>query len=95
MLCRLDGTQALLGVQGQLFKEPFKHFLPACRTHDVGRVLVCVSRCASTQTLVSRSQRGLPHGTVCVADAQFGGRGRGSNTWVSPDGCLAFSGFLR
>lgn len=33
----------------------------------------------------------LPDGTLCVADKQIGGKGRGGNTWTSPEGCLMFS----
>lgn len=33
----------------------------------------------------------VPPGTVCVADQQTAGRGRGSNAWFSPPGCLLFS----
>ena len=33
----------------------------------------------------------LADGSVCVADVQVSGRGRGGNTWSSPPGCLMFS----
>ena len=48
----------------------------------------------STHTLLQEA-RGLPHGTVCTARRQAGGRGRGGNAWESPEGCLMFSVLLR
>ena len=48
----------------------------------------------STSTLLESNPtltRALPAGTVCVATRQLSGRGRGSNTWVSPKGSLMFS----
>jgi biotin--protein ligase len=33
----------------------------------------------------------LPDGSVCLASTQFGGRGRGKNSWISQNGCLMFS----
>ena len=33
----------------------------------------------------------LPHGSVFLASRQYSGRGRGSNSWISQDGCLMFS----
>lgn len=37
----------------------------------------------------------LPSGLALLASHQIAGRGRGSNTWVSPAGCLQFSIILR
>jgi biotin-(acetyl-CoA carboxylase) ligase len=37
----------------------------------------------------------LPTGFVFVATQQIQGRGRGSNSWISPPGCLQFSIVLR
>lgn len=37
----------------------------------------------------------LPSGLVFLASQQVAGRGRGSNTWLSPSGCLQFSLLLR
>ncbi|KAG5575505.1 hypothetical protein H5410_055639 [Solanum commersonii] len=41
------------------------------------------------QLMINNSD--LPVGTVCVADVQLKGRGRSSNLWQSPKGCLLFS----
>mmetsp|Transcript_15638 Transcript_15638/g.27271 ORF Transcript_15638/g.27271 Transcript_15638/m.27271 type:complete len:387 (+) Transcript_15638:359-1519(+) len=45
----------------------------------------------STQSIIHDLCGGFPDGTVCVADVQTNGRGRGSNEWSSPPGCLLFS----
>lgn len=37
----------------------------------------------------------LPSHVVSIATHQIAGRGRGSNTWLSPPGCLQFSLYLR
>ncbi|PKC69024.1 class II aaRS and biotin synthetase [Rhizophagus irregularis] len=39
--------------------------------------------------------KNLPTGLVFVATQQIQGRGRGSNSWISPPGCLQFSIILR
>lgn len=33
----------------------------------------------------------LSSGTVCLADRQYAGHGRGGNVWESPEGCLCFT----
>jgi len=37
----------------------------------------------------------LPDGFLCTANYQVAGRGRGGNSWVSPEGCLLFSFVMR
>jgi len=64
------------------------------RTRTLGRELIVLSQCESTQTLLSKCQKGLPSGIVAVTDVQRGGRGRRGNAWESPEGCLMFSGYL-
>jgi len=54
-------------------------------------VLMTSAETASTQSSLQRRAGLVRDGTVFVADKQFGGRGRGSNVWSSPDGCLMFS----
>lgn len=46
---------------------------------------------SSTQSIIFENSAVLPEGTVCVADQQVSGRGRGSNEWASPPGCLMFT----
>lgn len=58
-------------------------------------VLITASTTASTQSSLQKRAGRLVHGTVFVADVQKGGRGRGGNTWESPDGCLMFSMSLK
>lgn len=57
----------------------------------VPTVLITARRTGSTQTSLQKRAGRLVDGTVFVADRQCGGRGRGGNTWESPDGCLMFS----
>ena len=48
----------------------------------------------STQTILDRNPlllTSLPSPLVCMASFQLSGRGRGSNVWLSPPGCLQFS----
>ncbi len=54
-------------------------------------VLMTSTETASTQSSLQRRAGLVRDGTVFVADKQLGGRGRGSNIWSSPDGCLMFS----
>jgi biotin--protein ligase len=58
---------------------------------SIGRVIVTAEKTTSTQSSLQKRAGRIPNGTVFVADAQVGGRGRGGNTWESPAGCLMFS----
>ncbi|KAK9893668.1 class II aaRS and biotin synthetase [Cystobasidium minutum MCA 4210] len=52
----------------------------------------------STQTVLERNptfQSVLPSGFVFLGSHQIAGRGRGTNNWLSPPGCLQFSLVLR
>ncbi|KAI0753256.1 hypothetical protein C8Q80DRAFT_1217458 [Daedaleopsis nitida] len=52
----------------------------------------------STQTLLDKNTRllsTLPPPLLSLASAQLAGRGRGSNVWLTPPGCLSFSLLLR
>lgn len=66
-------------------------FLNSLSTTRFGRFLIWSPRLPSTHDVVSHNFGELPIGTVCVADVQFKGRGRSSNVWESPRGCLMFS----
>jgi biotin--protein ligase len=62
--------------------------------------LVLISLIASNSTLPSSSRNAtllssLPHPVLSLATVQTAGRGRGSNSWLSPLGCLQFSLLLR
>ncbi|KDD73830.1 hypothetical protein H632_c1802p0 [Helicosporidium sp. ATCC 50920] len=60
----------------------------------LGRVVLQAEELPSTQTLLLDWSQRLSDGAVCVADRQGSGRGRGSNQWTSPPGCLMFSAML-
>ncbi|TFY54489.1 hypothetical protein EVJ58_g8836 [Rhodofomes roseus] len=52
----------------------------------------------STQTMLDKNTRllsSLPTPLVSLASHQLAGRGRGTNIWLSPSGCLQFSLLLR
>ncbi|CAI6001307.1 unnamed protein product [Closterium sp. NIES-64] len=70
-------------------------FFSALSTDGLGRTLLASKRLSSTHSLVSKSFETLPIGTVCISRIQYSGRGRGGNTWDSPEGCLMFSLSLR
>ncbi|KAI0037053.1 hypothetical protein K488DRAFT_39792 [Vararia minispora EC-137] len=64
----------------------------------LGEALFYGEAVTSTQTLLERNLRllsALPPPIVSVASFQLAGRGRGSNTWLSPEGCLQFSVHIR
>lgn len=51
--------------------------------------------CLSTQDVCRRlAAAGAPEGTIVVADAQSGGRGRESRRWHSPSGAGLYTSFL-
>ncbi|KZV75628.1 class II aaRS and biotin synthetase [Peniophora sp. CONT] len=53
---------------------------------------------SSTQTMLDKNPKlltSLPTPVVSLASHQLAGRGRGANTWLSPEGCLQFSLLLR
>lgn len=65
------------------------------RPAGLGRVLVTASETLSTQASLQQRAGKVPHGTVFVSDRQTGGKGRGGNTWASPEGCLMCSMSIR
>jgi biotin---protein ligase len=60
-------------------------------TKTMGRTVLYSPVLHSTQTVMQSVCNKIPRGTVCVADQQTAGRGRGKNVWYSPPGCLLFS----
>ncbi|PHT58039.1 Biotin--protein ligase 1, chloroplastic [Capsicum baccatum] len=60
-------------------------------TRRFGRLLIYSPKLSSTHDVISQNNSDLPVGSVCVADVQLKGRGRTSNVWQSPKGCLVFS----
>ncbi|KAF8500181.1 class II aaRS and biotin synthetase [Russula emetica] len=64
----------------------------------VGEALFYGEAVTSTQTMLERNPRflaSLQAPIVSLATFQLSGRGRGSNTWLSPTGCLQFSILVR
>ncbi len=56
-------------------------------TAIMGRRLVCLDQTGSTNSDAFRlAEEGAPEGTVVMADAQSGGKGRRGRTWSSPAG---------
>jgi biotin--protein ligase len=71
-------------VQSKLF--------PLLKTQELGGVVLYGPTLGSTQTLLRETLKpAAPAGLVCFTELQTGGKGRGSNTWSSPEGCLTFS----
>ncbi|KAL8144513.1 hypothetical protein V2J09_017545 [Rumex salicifolius] len=66
-------------------------YMNSLLTARFGRFLIWSLRLTSTHDVVSKKFCELPIGSVCVADFQIKGRGRSSNVWESPKGCLLFS----
>ncbi|EIN14514.1 class II aaRS and biotin synthetase [Punctularia strigosozonata HHB-11173 SS5] len=63
-----------------------------------GEALIYGEVVTSTQTMIDRNPamlNSLPSPLLSIASHQLVGRGRGSNTWLSPAGCLQFSLLLR
>ncbi|KAJ9105280.1 hypothetical protein QFC21_001648 [Naganishia friedmannii] len=61
---------------------------------NIGDVLLYGEAVTSTQTMLDKNSkvlRGLPTPFLSLATFQLSGRGRGSNQWLSPPGCLQFS----
>ncbi|KAI5464849.1 biotin-protein ligase [Mariannaea sp. PMI_226] len=64
------------------------------QAEDWGNLLMYGEVVTSTNTILERNPKllsKLPTGFTVSATTQVAGRGRGSNVWVSPAGCLIFS----
>lgn len=62
---------------------------------SVGRNVICVDRCASTNDLAREAAgEGAPHGTVIFAEEQTSGRGRRGREWVASPGAAILCSFL-
>ncbi|MCD9561133.1 Biotin--protein ligase 2 [Datura stramonium] len=68
-----------------------EEYFNSLSTTRFGRLLIYSPKLSSTHDVISQNNSDLPVGTVCVADLQLKGRGRSSNVWQSPKGCLLFS----
>lgn len=72
------------------FELSVRDLFTSLRTTTIGSTVLYGDLMPSTQELL-KQLRGLKDGTVCWAARQSNGKGRGSNTWESPPGCLLFS----
>ena len=61
------------------------------KENGVGSTILYADMMESTQNVVQRTISDVPEGFLCVTDKQSKGRGRGSNEWSSPPGCLLFT----
>jgi hypothetical protein len=61
------------------------------KTQSLGRTLAYADVVSSTQQLLHGAFATLPQGAVFACDRQRNGKGRGTNTWSSPRGCLMTS----
>jgi len=59
-----------------------------CSSEVYGKTLLYGHVLKSTQISLYEHGLAMPEGTVCVTDVQTSGKGRGSNQWTSPPGCL-------
>ena len=71
----------------------FDDFYERCKVKEngVGSTILYADMMESTQNIVQRTISDVPEGFLCVTDKQSKGRGRGSNEWSSPPGCLLFT----
>eukprot|EP00960_Hanusia_phi_P020445 602775-Hanusia_phi.AAC.3 len=66
-------------------------FFSHLSTRQLGNTVIYNHSLASTQELMMSTLKSEAEGVVCVSDIQTSGRGRGTNSWTSPEGCLCFS----
>jgi biotin--protein ligase len=62
-------------------------YFKALKTKRLGRSLFVTPSITSTQTFVNEHFKNQ-HGVALLADQQTAGKGRGTNVWTSPPGCL-------
>lgn len=70
--------------------------LKALHTKRLGRSLLIVERCDSTNDLAAKSALdGAPHGFTVIAEEQTKGRGRQGRVWLSPRGGIWMTIIIR
>ena len=69
---------------------------PGLKTRVMGREVHLFPDVSSTNTLaMEMASKGAPEGTIVLAEAQTGGKGRRGRKWISPRGNLYLSVVLR
>uniref|UniRef100_M4BHC2 BPL/LPL catalytic domain-containing protein n=1 Tax=Hyaloperonospora arabidopsidis (strain Emoy2) TaxID=559515 RepID=M4BHC2_HYAAE len=69
-----------------------RKLFPLLKTQELGHVVLYGPTLGSTQTLLRETLKpAAPAGLVCYAKLQSSGKGRGANSWSSPEGCLTYS----
>ncbi|XP_009587909.1 biotin--protein ligase 2 isoform X1 [Nicotiana tabacum] len=89
-----EGVELVLHSEVKLENDDafrIEEYFNSLSTRRFGRLLIYSPKLSSTHDVISQNNSDLPVGTVCVADVQLKGRGRSSNVWESPKGCLLFS----
>ncbi|TDH73088.1 hypothetical protein CCR75_007419 [Bremia lactucae] len=73
--------------------DPFiSKFFSLLKTQELGSIVLYSLTLGSTQTLLRETLKPpAPAGVLCYTNLQSSGKGRGSNAWSSPEGCLTFS----
>lgn len=66
-------------------------FFHNLKSDTIGNFLFTSASCDSTQMFTIEHIESIPIGSVCVADVQMHGRGRGGNKWDASHGGLVFS----
>ncbi|KAG7442834.1 class II aaRS and biotin synthetase [Guyanagaster necrorhizus] len=97
-----DRSTPLFQVKTFFDKLSVAHADEGCPTETdswgFGEALLYGEVVTSTQTMIDKNPRllaSLPTPFLSLASFQLTGRGRGSNIWLSPAGCLQFSLLLR
>lgn len=77
---------------GDAFKAfDVKLYLDTLATSVVGRTVFYAYSLPSTQAVMFKYGQAVHPSAICVTDIQSQGKGRGSNEWDSPPGCLMFT----
>mmetsp|Transcript_20411 Transcript_20411/g.35088 ORF Transcript_20411/g.35088 Transcript_20411/m.35088 type:complete len:434 (-) Transcript_20411:81-1382(-) len=70
----------------------FRAFFGHLKTEQYAHSVIYRRLMQSTQTLLAQYFSAAPiEGLLCLSDEQLSGKGRGSNKWESPLGCLLYS----
>jgi len=68
-----------------------EYYFSMLKTNYMGQMVMYGPKLSSTQLILYDFKDIVDEGTMVLTDFQTEGKGRGSNIWVSPEGCLSFS----